>query len=180
MKTNYWKKVGIPFVVVLRLILPFFLWRFTFLTLFLVLFVDLVDGGEVFRRAFSSRKNSTYQLIDKSLDFYWYCFALIFSVGSPIFNFLLFFFVLRAIGMIVFLIRREKGVFLFFPNIFENLFIFYIVTLAYPSLTRFLEGGYFYAVLLILIATKIIHEYVLHTKNLSFYGTMFGKKWRED
>ena len=175
---NYWKKLGIPAVVAIRLILPLFLWRNVLVVWALIFLVDCFDG-EVFRRAFSHRKNSVYQLFDKILDFYGYCFALAFSFSSAasIFNVLLFFFLLRAVGMGIFLIKRERRVFLFFPNIFEDLFILYIISLSFSSFSFLLEGGCFYVALLVLVVLKTVREYLSHIKKLSFYELLTGKRW---
>ena len=176
MERNYWKKLGIPVIVALRLILPLFLWSNALVTLVLVTLADALDG-EVFRRAFSFKKNDTYQLIDKALDFYWYCFALFYSVRFPAFKLILFFFIFRTIGTLLLFVKKDRRVLVFFPNVFENLFIFYVVTGAFPSLERILGTGSANADLLISTVSKLIQEYILHIKQLQVYELLTGKRW---
>jgi len=173
---NNWAKFGIPAIVALRLILPFFLWWNALAAVVLVLLADLADG-EVFRRAFAFKKIDTYQEIDKALDFYWYCFALIYSTRFPIFNILLFFFLLRAVGTILFSVQKDRKFLVLFPNIFENLFIFYVVTLAFPNLIISTKSGLSFLNLLISTGLKIIQEYVLHLKQFQFYEFFTGRRW---
>ncbi len=163
-------------MVATRLILPFFLWKNALIAWTLVFLVDSFDG-EIFRKAFAHQKNDVYQLFDKILDFYGYCFALIYSIPSSIFSLFLFLFALRAVGMTVFLVKRDKKIFSFFPNIFENLFIVYILTLTFPSLTSLVEGNTLYITLLILSLMTLVREYFLHTKELQLYELLGGKKW---
>ena len=142
----------------------------------LVLLADLADG-EVFRRAFAFQKNNKYQRIDKVLDLYWYIFALIYSVRFPIFNTLLFFFLLRALGTILFFVKKDRKFLVLFPNIFENLFIAYILTLPFSSLNFLLEGNTLYATLLVLSAIIIVREYLLHVKEIQLHKLLTGKRW---
>jgi len=176
-KANNWAKFGIPAIVAVRLTLPFFLWKNPLVVWgLIVVVVDWFDG-DIFRKAFNYQKNNVYQLFDKVLDFYGYCFALVFSMPSPIFSALLFFFLLRAVGLIIFLIKKERKIFAFFPNIFGNLFIVYILTLTFPSLTFLLEGNYFYAALLVLTVVTLVREYFLHIKEIQPHELLTGKRW---
>ncbi len=181
MKRNYWKTIGIPAVVALRLILPFFLWRNVFVASLLIVFADWLDG-DIFRRAFSSMRNNTYQIIDKSLDLYGYCFALVFTVGSPIFTIFLLLFLWRLAGYLIFLFKRERKILVFFPNVFELFFLFYILTLAFPSLEVLLEGDHLLASLLLLTIVKVVWEYLLHVTHFftSIYERFVDAEWLED
>ena len=178
---NNWAKFGIPVIVALRLILPPLLWRNALVTLLLMMFADWVDG-DVFRRAFSSMRNNIYQLIDKSLDLYGYCFALAFAVSSPLFTVFLLLFLWRLVGLLVFLFQRDRKIFVFFPNVFELFFLLYALTLTFPSLKMLLEGNYFWFTLLWLTVFKIIWEYLLHVSHFftSVYEQFVDAKWLED
>ena len=180
-KQNNWAKLSIPAIVALRLVLPFLLWRNVFITLLLMMFADWVDG-DVFRRAFSSMRNNTYQLIDKSLDLYGYCFALIFTTRSSFFTVFLFLFLWRLTGYFVFLFKRERRVFVFFPNVFELFFLLYVLTLTFPSLRIFLEGNHLWVSLFLLIIIKIVWEYLLHVTHFftSVYEQFVDAEWLED
>ena len=142
----------------------------------LIALVDWLDG-DVFRNAFQYKRNNTYQVFDKVLDFYGYCFALAYSRPSPIFGILLFFFLLRAVGTAIFLIKRDRKIFSLFPNIFENLFVVYLLTLGFPSLNLLLEGARLYPTLLILSAITIVREYFLHIKGFQLHELRTGKRW---
>lgn len=178
MRTNYWKKVGIPAVVAVRLILPFFLWKSPLVVWGLIFVVDWFDG-DIFRQAYNYQRNDLYQPFDKALDLYGYCFALIFSFTSKasIFNVLLFLFLLRALGTVIFLIKREKKIFTFFPNIFENLFIVYLLTFTFPFLNFLLKGGRFYLTFLILSIIAVVREYFLRIRGFQLYELRTGKRW---
>ncbi len=178
MKQNYWKTIGIPAVVAARLILPFFLWKNPLVVWGLIFLVDWFDG-DIFRQAFRYQKNNLYQLFDKTMDLYAYCFALAFSYTSrsSIFGVLLCLFLLRAAGTAIFLIKREKKIFALFPNIFENLFIVYVLTLTFPSLNFLLEGNAFYITLLLLSAVTAVREYLLHIKEIQLHQILTGKRW---
>lgn len=176
MERNYWKRFGIPVIVVARLVLPFLLWWNALVATTLVLLADLADG-EVFRRAFAFKKIDTYQRIDKALDFYWYVFALIYSVRFPFFDILFFFFLLRALGTILFFVKKDRKFLVLFPNIFENLFIFYVVILTFPSWPVSVKTGLSSLDLLISTGLKMIQEYILHFKQFQFREFFTGKRW---
>jgi len=173
---NYWKKLGIPLIVALRLILPLLLWWNALFATILVLLADLADG-EVFRRAFAFRDNAKYQQIDKALDFYWYIFALIYSVRFPIFNLLLFLFLWRMLGTLLLLVKKDRKYLVLCPNIFERLFIVYLLTLTFPSLTFLFEANTLYATLFVLSVITILREYFLHIKKLQLYEFRTGTRW---
>ena len=176
MERNYWKKIGIPAIVALRLILPFFLWRNALAATILVLLADLADG-EVFRRAFTYQKNDQYQLVDKTLDFYWYIFVLFYSVRFPIFNLLLFLFLWRMLGTLLLFVKKDRKYLALFPNIFERLFIVYLLTLAFPSLTFLFEAPALYITLFVLSVITVIREYFLHIREIQLYELRTGKRW---
>jgi hypothetical protein len=138
----------------------------------LVTAADWIDW-EFFYKAFPSMRNITYQSIDKTLDFYSYCFAFLFAVGShrfgeagsPFFNIFLVLFFWRLVGLIIFLLKKNRKILMFFPNIFEMFFWFYVLSLTFPSLGTFLEGNRLWATLLLLGVIKIIWEYLLHVSD---------------
>jgi voltage-gated potassium channel Kch len=178
MKENYWKKLGIPAVVFLRLTLPPLLWQNPLLVWMLVFLLDWFDG-DVFRQAFYYQRNGLYQLFDKTADLYGYCWALVFSctTRSPVFGLLLFFFLLRAVGTAIFLVRRKRKVFIFFPNIFENLFIVYAFTLTFPSLKLLLRGTTLCLTVSLLTILALVREYFLHVREVQFHQLLTGKRW---
>jgi len=173
---NYWKKIGVPVIVVARLILPLFLWWNALLATILVLLADLTDG-DVFRRAFAFKNNAKYQQIDKALDFYGYIFVLIYSLRFPIFNLLLLLFLWRTLGTLFLLVKKDRKYLVLFPNIFERLFIVYLLTLAFPSLTFLFEAPTLYITLFVLSVITVIQEYFLHIREIQLYELRTGKRW---
>lgn len=180
-KANNWAKLGIPAVVAIRLVLPLLLWRNVLVTSLLIVFADWVDG-DVFRRAFSSMKNNTYQLIDKSLDLYGYCFALAFTAGSPVFTVFLLLFLWRFVGYLAFLFKRDRKILVFFPNVFELFFLLYVLTLTFPFLQILLEGNLLWTSLFLLTIVKIVWEYLLHVTHFftSVYERFVDAEWLDD
>jgi|GEM_PF-2963818 len=178
MKRNYWTTVGIPVIVATRLTLPFFLWRNPLVVWGLVSLVDWFDG-DIFRQAFRYQKNSVYQFFDKTADLYGNCFALAFSytARAPIFGLLLFFFLLRAVGTAIFLVRRKRKILAFFPNIFGDLFIVYIFTLTLPSLKFLLQGTTLRLTVLLLTVLTLVREYFLHVKEVQPHQLLTGRRW---
>ncbi len=173
---NYWKKIGIPIIVALRLILPLFLWWNALIATILVLLADLADG-EVFRRAFAFQNNAKYQQIDKALDFYGYIFVLIYSVRFPIFNILLFLFLWRMLGAILLFVKKDRKYLVLCPNIFESIFVVYLLTFTFPSLTFLFEATTLYITLFVLSVITVIREYFLHIREIQLYEFRTGKRW---
>ncbi|MGA9348941.1 MAG: hypothetical protein WBW48_09065 [Anaerolineae bacterium] len=137
--------------------------------------LDTVDGNAFCRAGFTS---SQYQRIDKFLDFYWYAFILIFLLTSPpttpLFALFVFFFLLRLPGEILFYVKDDRRIFLFFPNLFEPLFYVYVASQKsnWPSLLQPIQLA---GVLLIMIPVKILLEYLLHIRLISFGNLLFGE-----
>ncbi|MBL7156221.1 MAG: hypothetical protein ISS87_01325 [Candidatus Pacebacteria bacterium] len=170
------------FVIFLRIITPFFIWKNVVLVLILSSFLDLIDS-EFFRLAINSwkslssdsQKGRTYKKIDKILDFYWYVFILVYMRASPLFLIFAFLFLLRLIGMFVYFITKYKKTFIFFPNLFETLFIVFVIVLIYPVFGFLLQGSNIYLTILGLIPFKLLQEYIccIEKPNL---GYLFKRK----
>ncbi len=117
---------------------------------------------QLFLLAFTGELEDTYQKIDKALDFYWYSVAFVFGLQTQFWLFFLVFFVVRLAGEILFYLKNDRKIFFYFPNLFENFFFFYIITLKLPSLTSWLEGPLFWVTLFVLAGLKLVQEYLAH------------------
>lgn len=123
---------------------------------------------QFFVLAFTKENEDTYQRIDKALDFYWYSTAFVFSLRSSLWQVFFVLFAIRLAGEILFYLKNDRKVFLYFPNVFENLFIFYIFTLKFPVLEPWLEGTWLGIVIFVLAALKMIQEYLAHKALFDF------------
>lgn len=167
--------------IVLRLLLgPIIFLSVWFASVFTFL-LDWVDG-EFFKRAGYPR--SQYILYDKILDYYWYVFMIVYIslANVPSRNIFLFLFLFRSLGQTLFFLTKKEFYFIFFPNVFEILFFFYLGTLIFPKLQPLmLYPKILYPLAVILIGVSI-REYVLHIKKMNLSGLFTGKTtyWVDD
>ena len=143
-----------------RLVLPLFLWQAPFWVTVGAVLLDI--DWQLFVLGFTERNEDTYQKIDKALDFYWYTIALLFGLQTEFWQFFVVLFVIRLVGEILFYIKGDRKIFLYFPNIFENFFIIYIFAVRFPGLAPWLEGSFFWITFSVLVAFKLIQEYLVH------------------
>ncbi len=163
---------------VTRLVIPFFLWRYPFAVTVGSVVLDTFDV-EFFRLATSSTKVNLYQVLDKSLDFYWYVFAFIYTLTTPYWGLFAVLFSLRLIGMVVFLVTDERRVFMLFPNIFENFFVFYVVVQTFPVFSSLLEYPTILWAGFLLGVFKVLQEYLVHIAGFSLHRTLFKDPLRD-
>lgn len=162
-------------LIFLRLTTPALVFYDPFWASVLAVVLDTVDGNAFCRAGFTS---SQYQRIDKFLDFYWYAFALFFLLTHPpttlLFALFISFFLLRLLGEILFYVKDDRRIFLFFPNLFEPLFYVYVASQKFnwPNLLQPIQLA---VVLLIMIPVKILLEYLLHIRLISFANLLFGE-----
>lgn len=176
MRQNFVRYLPHLVVVFLRLVTPFFIWQNVFWVTAAAVFLDAIDS-ETFRFATRSQLTRLYQNTDKAMDFYWYVFALAYAWGSPFFGLLLAFWLWRLVGMAFFYLARKREVFFFCPNLFEHLFIVYVLTLTFPSLTWLVSASFLPLTLLIIIFLKMIQEYIVHLRQFSFHDYFFKQKF---
>ena len=168
-------------VVTIRLLCGPFLFITPLITTIIMFFLDWTDG-EIFKRAKYSHEK--YNQIDKILDYYWYLSILLFIYINNIFGkelfFLLFFY--RTIGQILFLMTKNRKYLFIFPNLFEILFYFYLLTTIFSKLTPFLVYPNVLYILLFIIPGVLIREYILHIKqsNLSWFFTGKTTYWIDE
>ena len=122
-----------------------------------------------------------YQRMDKWLDIYYLSFEAGVSLRWPnrlARNTSIFLFVYRFIGLVLFEITHARVLFFFFPNLFENFFVYYVfVARFFPKLapTNLKQLG---LVLFILYIPKFGQEWLLHYQQAQpwnwFKETVFG------
>lgn len=156
----WWRKVPYSIVCFWRIALPLLLWQEPFWVMLGAVLLDC--DWQLFLLAFTEEREKNYQKLDKALDFYWYSIAFVFSLQSRFWLLFLIFFVIRLAGEILFYLKNERKIFFYFPNLFENFFIFYIFTLKFPSLASWLEGPLFWVTLSVLAGLKLVQEYLAH------------------
>lgn len=166
------------FIFILRLLVPLLVFNYPF---FVILIILTLDG---FDAEFAAKVVSYphYQLFDKLLDFWWYLILLFFSSFFLKEFFLLLFalFVYRLIGEIIFVLKRENKIFLFFPNFFENVFLLIFMGISFARLEFIIRGSNFFYFFLLACLVKLIQEYLVHVKKFVFMKSALGlkRKWR--
>lgn len=179
MKTNPYK---ILFLIstILRIILPLAIFRSPLFVVVAITFLDAIDVE------FASRKVLTrngYQRIDKCLDTWWYLVALSFSYFflNQYFIFLAILFGFRIVGLFVFIIKEDRRVLFFTPNLFENAFFLFFLANHFPTLNFLIHGTALYKSLLAVFILKMIQEYWIHIAQISIPEHIFGKKrlWKK-
>lgn len=166
-RKKLWKILA-PVSAVLRVLTPFLVFKYPLLTIILVFLLDMADGNFYLQWDI---KRSLYNMIDKSLDLFWYTVSIYYTyLNLPYFQLLLALYVLRLVGHITFYFGRNEKMFLYFPNFYENVFIFIVVAKTVPSLSGYLVTPLFYYVLIILSIIKMVQELLIH-KYLSFVNS---------
>lgn len=177
------------FVVLLRLLAPFFLFRFPLGGAVLVLTFDMLDYW--FLGAFGdSQHHSAYQEFDKYLDLYGITFfaLVVFKWKEAVLRISgLSLFLLRFTGILAFEATGMRIFLFLLPNIFEN---FYLLVQAgrrerasprwagrKGAITEPARGWQYAALVLIIAAVpKILQEYFMHYLQ---YPLGAGMIWRE-
>ena len=82
----------------------------------------------------------------------------------------IFLYTFRTSGVILYFIFQIKPLLFFFPNIFENFFIWYLIFMKLSKNYIVSKSRLVWVTVLICIAIpKIIHEYVMHIKNVQLW-----------
>ncbi len=145
------------------------------LTAFLLTLLDVIDCNPLVMKLLPEKDkiagcsgNTTYQILDKSLDLIQYITAIILLkpvLPSNIFITLLFLVIYRIIGIFVFLTNNNPKTFiLFFEFIKEYMVLSYIF-----------KGNIPIFILIPAMLLKILYEYLMHDKHifLDIYKVIF-------
>ncbi len=88
-------------------------------------------------------------------------------------------FVLRAVGNLLFLIKQERKIFLYTPNIFENVFLAYFILLKFFDLNIGEDQTALIITFAVSAILKIIQEFLVHWKAVFPFAPVykyFGKE----
>lgn len=160
-----------PFLVAgLRLLMPFSLfWNKAFGVISCIL-LDIYDLPIL--GLFKSPNlfwGIEYHLVDKVLDTYYLFFFFLLSLKwqdklAKKTSAALFFW--RVIGVGGLLLTQERSFLLFFPNIFENFFLFYIIVKSISPNFQIKTISRLFLILLIIGVPKVFQEYVAHHQEM--------------
>ena len=148
----------------LRLIVPVSILRFPLWGIFASIFADVIDWNII--EVKSKEMDTLYQSWDKSLDAYTYLFIVCVVLhwkDSWARRTALGFFALRMIGQLLFFLTSWRPILFYFPNVFENFVILYLVTLWWSKRKKLdLTVVQKWSMLLLLIIPKMTQEYFQH------------------
>lgn len=161
--------------VSLRIASPFLVFKDPVLGLFIVWFLDLIDGDIASLGVLTKKQ---YQEVDKALDFWWYTIALIWSFTylPNYFTLLSSLFLLRLLGTVMFYVKHNKKVLFFFANYYENVLILLLLGTYAQKLSFLIEKPAYYYWMALAIVFKIAQEYWLHIANLSIQENLLRRK----
>jgi hypothetical protein len=164
-------------VIIIRLLVPLTILRWRITGAIASMLMDAIDVVlvDVLATAFNEPGGfgDRYQLVDKWLDMYYLAFELYVSLSwSNVLarNTSIFLFVFRLVGLIAFEATHIRKLFFFFPNLFENFFLYFII--AERAAPRYLptKPWHIALALVLLYIPKVAQEYVLHFAQLHPWG----------
>ncbi len=167
---KFWKTILI-IVGTVRFLIAGVLFINPFLAELGALLFDWFDSGVAYLAGISWKAYTRY---DKLLDYWWYIFILIYSIGKPIFAVVLMLFAIRSVGQILTIVTSKHEYLFWFPNVLEHYFILYLlVTYFAPQYLIYFSGPGVVIPLTIAFITKMPQEYILHRRGW-FYSS---NKW---
>lgn len=158
----------VPVSFTIRLVLPFFVFTFPFYATLNVFFWDMIDS--IFYRQAKINK-WIYEIIDKNLDFIWYIVSLVYAYlsGFPYIGIFVALLVFRLIGQILYFTTRNEKYFIYFPNLYENIFILLVFIRTFPGIGINVGTIRFWLVVLVVELIKIVQEIVVHSREKDYY-----------
>jgi|GEM_PF-4696750 hypothetical protein len=158
------QKIAIAVNVVIRVVLPLWVFVNPYLGAVIALITDCIDYQPLVNYFGVSRK--VYELQDKYLDFYWYILIAVYVLSGPyllvVKILIAFFLLLRLVGMIFFSVSKNETLLMYFPNYIEPLFwLLLIFPDAYTKVSSMLIA------FLVIILVKTVQEYVVHKLEFS-------------
>lgn len=146
-------------IVALRFLAPFLILRFPITGVGLCMLLDWRDHDYL-------GQYEHYQIIDKWLDFYYLTFCAYMSLAWKDIvarRLVMGLFIYRFIGVIALALTNQEWLMILFPNLFEVLFIFYILYAQFSKSTHlFHSWKSITPVMLALAIPKLVQEYMLH------------------
>lgn len=174
-------------VILIRLLVPLTILRWRITGAIASMLVDAVDVVivDILATAFGETVGfgDQYQLFDKWMDMYYLTFELYVSLSwSNLMarNTSIFLFVFRLVGLIAFEMTHIRKLFFFFPNLFENFFLYYIIADRHAPRYLPTKPWHIALALALLYVPKLGQEYILHFAELHPWGwtkeVLFGIK----
>lgn len=157
-----------PLLLVLRLLIPLTIFKFP---LFGALASALLDGLDWNTNLMADPDiHKNYSYYDRLLDFYY--LGIEFYVLRKWKNVLVkrtaqILFVIRSLGIGLYLYGGPENFLVFFPNIFEVFFLFYLTTSLILRGEPKMSWGWVLITLLFLGIPKLVQEYFMHTATLT-------------
>lgn len=152
---------------VMRILLPLGIFQFPILVTVGSWLLDLNDASPY---RFLGINRLQYELLDKSLDLYWYSISLIYAYHQlPFFGVLLALYLFRLVGHILFYVTKKEIVFILFPNFYEYVFWLLIFVNVAPRFKYLLGPNHLYITLGILFVAKFIQELIAHKFDKYYY-----------
>lgn len=157
--------MGFPYLeTALRFLIPLSIFRYAKLGILLSIIADLNDWK--FLNVTTAQELVFYQSWDKTLDLYYQSiiFIVILKFKDHLFKkTAIILFGCRLLGVALFSLTQNSKFLFFFPNIFENFVIFYLLALAISKKDIvFTSKKMVLVALAFLSIPKLIHEYFMH------------------
>lgn len=164
----------ITIIILLKFFVPALMLKFPLIGLWGNYFLDVVDGDILLALGLS---DTTYQTIDKSMDFISYIFMLILGIRWSIRKIVLVLFAYRMVGQILFFLTGQEIIFFYFQNFLEPLMMVYALILFKQKdekKTYLVYKKYIILIWAIVLIYKIWDEWYLHFANIDLSLLFFG------
>ena len=160
----------IKLIILVRILIPFIIFVHPLIAFVFSQVADAFDGQMYFN---AKVRWHVYNRIDKTLDYWWYIFIIIyFNIHFPsLFILAVGLLIYRTIGQFYSMYFNKEKVFIFFPNILEW---FFVLLILFPNINTFIALG---ASVLI----GIYFEWVIHFSSMHWISKYVFKKeiiWR--
>lgn len=147
-----------------RLLIPLTILRFPIAGVLTSMYLDLQDFNYLTIRTTQDMTN--YQTWDKFMDIYYLTIAFLTTLHwKEVFakKMSILFYFYRALGVLVLFFFHERFMLVFFPNIFENFFLFYLLFKKFTNNAKlFTTLPITTIVIASIVMPKLVAEYYLH------------------
>lgn len=166
--------IGQYFFIILKFIIPLFMPFFPFQAVWSNYVLDVVDGDIL---GALGLPDHTYQLIDKTADYWSYIFMLIVAWRWKIRKTALLLFIYRSVGQLLYFTTGNELALFYFQNFLEPLLMIYTLLIF-----RFKSEAKAYTyykkhwliVWSIIVIYKVWNEWMLHFANIDLSTLLFG------
>lgn len=172
-------KLAPVLIVALKFIVPSLMLYNPFVFVWGNYFLDVIDGDILLSLGMN---DFTYQTIDKVADYFSYIIMLIVGLRFRIKKIVIWLFIYRTMGQLLFFLTRNELVFVVFQNFLEPLMMAYTLIIFRQGSEEKAFQTYIKHIKLIwgiILAYKIWNEWYLHLANIDlsllFFGVTGGK-----